>query len=82
MSLPIVEIEWNDAHSGLRESTAKRAAKNRGVKTRSIGYLLGISDEGLTIVTDQWPGDESRGFVEHFVTWGMVSKWWEIEIIG
>jgi hypothetical protein len=75
---PIVEIEWNDAHSCLRDSTVKRAAKNVGVKTLSVGYLLGQSDDGLTIVTDCWPGDDSHGFAEHFIPWGMVNRWWKI----
>ena len=76
MALQVVEIEWNDAHSCLRETTAKRGAKNVGVRTRSVGYLLGESDEGVTLVTDYWPGDDSRGFAEHFVTWEMVSNIW------
>ena len=80
--MPIVEIEWLDAHSGLTETTAKSAAKNKAVLTRSVGYLLSENDEGITIVSDRWPGEADRGFVESFIGWGMVNQWWEISEPG
>lgn len=74
--LPRVEIEWLDAYSGLNETSVKRASRNKPITTFSIGYLISESDEGLTIVSDQWPGYPDKGFAEHFVGWGMVKNWW------
>jgi len=75
----IVEVEWLDASTALEETTAKKASKNKPVLTRSIGYLLAENEHGLTLISDRWPDNPDKGFVEHFIGHGMISQIWEYE---
>ena len=76
--MPVVEVEWLDAHSELTDTSTAAALKNKPVATRSIGYLLAENDEGITLVSDRWPGEPNRGFISNFIGWGMVRGYWEI----
>ena len=75
--MKVVEVEWLDAHSGMNECHADKAKNNKPILTRSIGYLIAQNDDGLTLVSDRWPDDPGKGFVEHFIGWGMITQWWK-----
>jgi len=73
----VIEVEWLDAHSGTHETSVKKANKNKPILTRTIGFLMAENEHGITLISDYWPDKEGRGFVEHFIGWGMVNQIWE-----
>ncbi len=80
--MDVIEIEWLDAHSATRNTSVKRAAKNKPVLTRSVGYLIAENEHGITLVSDCWPDEPGQGFNEGFIGWGMISKIWRYEIVN
>lgn len=76
---PIIEVIWDDAHVSTSETTIKQAAKNKAIRTHTVGYLIAENEEGLTLVTDQYPAHKKEGKVHNFIGWGMIVDWYYLD---
>lgn len=75
--MKVVEVEWLDASTEADETTLEKAKKNKPILTRSIGYLLAENEHCITLISDRWPDDPDKGFVEHIIGHNMITKIWE-----
>lgn len=72
--MQIVEVIWDDAYSG-GDTTTEKAQKAKPYRTHSVGYLIGESAEGVTIVMDTYPSKPKKGAESGFIPWGVIVKY-------
>ena len=75
----IVEVVWNDAYFRMSDYTLKQAIKKMKVQlTRSIGYLVAETDEGI-ILCQTTGKKKNKDLSEHLIIpWGMVVEYWKL----
>jgi len=73
----IVEILWTDAHVTTGETTIKKAEKMKGIRTRTVAFLVAENDEGVILATDIYPDIPKRGKIVNFIPWGMIDEYHE-----
>ena len=79
MSPPVVEIHWIDAHVSTGGTSIKKAAKDTGTLTITVGYLIADTEHGVTLAMDRWPKTPKEFKVSTFIPAGMIQEYyvWE-----
>ena len=77
--MKIVEVEWLDAWATTDGITARQAAQNSPVVTRTVGYLVAENKDGITVAADRYPTAPDHAKVQNFIPWGVVSGYWVLE---
>lgn len=76
--MKIVEVVWDDAHVTTGETTIRRAAKIKPIRTRTIAYLVTENEEGVVLATDIYEKHKRTGKIINFIPWGMVVSYEEL----
>lgn len=79
-AFPIVRIVWRDPWGSGGTTSAKKAKKNKGVYTVSVGYLIGESKDGVTLAMDIYKKKKEGGNGEALIEWGVIEEYDELEI--
>ena len=78
---PIAEVYWGDAWVDSKDYSLKDAEKLKPVLRKTVGYLVGTTDECIILATDLYLEEKDKDMVNTpmIIPWGMVSEWYEIK---
>jgi len=71
----VVEIVWLDAHCSTSDTTIKKAAKQKPVKTVTVGFLVAENTDGVVMATDRYIDDAKNVKMTNFIPWGMIEDY-------
>jgi len=74
----IVEVRWIDAHVSTSGTNIKKATKDTGIDTVTVGFLVAETDHGITLAMDWWPKTPKEFKVSTFIPWEMVRTYTEL----
>lgn len=66
-------ITWDDASVNTGPVSPEEAAKMQGIRTHTVGWVLGENQHGVTLCTDTYDCDKS-GHTPMFIPLGMIVK--------
>ena len=66
-------ITWDDASVDAVTVSPEEAAKMQGVRTHTVGWVVGENQHGVTLCTDTYDCDKS-GHTPMFIPLGMIAK--------
>ena len=79
---PVAVVEWDDAFIETSDFTAKKATKTEPCRRTTVGVLVAQTDDGVVLATDEYDKEEYGYAARMFIPWGMVTKWYVLEIVG
>ena len=80
----VVEVQWGDAWVDTDDYTFEEAKKLTPVLRKTIGYLVGTTDNCIILATDLYNESKSPSIKENTINtpmvipWGMVIEWYEL----
>jgi len=77
---PIAEVHWGDAWIDAKDYSLKDVKNLKPVARKTVGYLVGETDECIILVTDLYTEEKDKDIVNTpmVIPVGMVSKWYKL----
>ena len=77
---PIAEVHWGDAWIDSKDYPLKDVKNLKPVLRKTVGYLVGETDECIILVTDLYTEEKDKDTVNTpiVIPLGMVSEWYQI----
>ena len=77
---PIAEVHWGDAWIKSEDYPLKDARQLKPVQRKTVGYLVGETDEAIILVTDLYTEEKDKDIVNTpmVIPIGMISEWYQI----
>jgi hypothetical protein len=76
--MKICEVVWDDAFVDSSDHSIKKCEKLKPVRTRTIGYLVCETPDGIVLATDRYEKDKKNVKIINMIPWGMVVRWEEL----
>ena len=74
----ICEVTWDDAFVDSGDFKIDKCAKLKPIRTRTIGYLVCETPDGIVLATDSYEKDSKNVKIVNMIPWGMVVKYEEL----
>ena len=80
LEFPIAEVHCGDAWIKSEDYPLKDAQQLKPVQRKTVGYLVGETDEAIILVTDLYTEEKDKDIVNTpmVIPIGMISEWYQI----
>jgi hypothetical protein len=76
--MKIYEVTWDDAFVDSSDHNIKKCQKLKPIRTKTIGYLVCETPDGVVLATDIYEKDKKNVKIINLIPWGMIVDYEEL----